>query len=91
MYDIVLLFIQSLHSLLSGTASLLLALASRSCDWTQPMPFSRKALLPPTCVLGKRLLFVKNTLTPNNVTLIATINKVMNKVASISSKFAVQI
>ena len=64
---------------------------SRSCDCTQPMPFSLKALFPLTCVLGNLPFFLKSILTENSAILIATINTVIRIVFSISINFVVQI
>lgn len=61
--------------------------ASLSCDCTHPIPRLRISLLPLTCVLGNRPPFTKKTFTPNKTTHIATINKVIKSVSSISIIF----
>ncbi|WP_297644785.1 hypothetical protein, partial [uncultured Bacteroides sp.] len=58
-----------------------------SCDCTQPIPLSRIALLPLTWLLGNLPSFTKKTFTPNKTMQIATINKVISIVSSISTNF----
>ena len=61
--------------------------AALSCDCTHPTPFFRRALLPLTCPLGNLPPFTKKTFTPNKSMQIATINKVISIVSSISINF----
>lgn len=61
--------------------------ASLSCDCTHFIPLLRMALLPPTCVLGKRPFFFSITFMASNATQIAIINNVNSKVLNISINF----
>lgn len=56
-----------------GSLGQMACLASRSCAFTQWIPFWRKALLPSMCVLGKVPPGKRKTLIPNNKTDAATI------------------